>query len=78
MGGIILKLFGKKKKTLPIPEGCTADGIRVESSICTGEKVIGFYSPGERKLLCAELVQSDADIAAFCEKYGIREPVQIS
>lgn len=72
-----MKLFGKRKKTLPIPEGCTADSIRVESGICTGERIIGFYSTGERKLLCAELVQSDADIAAFCKKYGIREPVRI-
>lgn len=61
----------KIKKTIPIPQGFTASDIKVESSICTGEKTIGFYSLADKKLHFAELVRSQADIEAFYEKYGI-------
>lgn len=61
----------KKVKSIPIPQGFTANDIKVESSICTGEKTIGFYSPADKKLHFAELVRSQADIEAFYEKYGI-------
>ena len=54
-----------------IPEGYTADSIRIEKSTCTGERTIGFYDPKEKKLVRAELVRTDADIKAFYEKYGI-------
>lgn len=66
------KLFGKTQKALPIPNGFSAEDIRVEASICTGERTIGFYSKGEKKLLFSELVRSDEDIEAFYKKYGIK------
>ena len=65
-----MKLF-KKRAAEKIPEGYTADSIRVEKSTCTGERTIGFYDPRDKKLVCAELVRTDADIKAFYEKYGI-------
>ena len=61
----------KINKTVPIPQGFTADDIKVESSICTGEKTIGFYSPSDKKLHFAELVRSQADIEDFYRKYGV-------
>ena len=61
-----------KNKTIPIPEGFTADDIKVESSICTGEKTIGFYSPADKKLHYAELVKSNIDIEEFYRKYGVK------
>lgn len=61
----------KKRKTLPIPEGFTESDIRLESSTCTGEKTIGFYSAAEKKLLFAELVRGEDDILSFCERYGL-------
>lgn len=61
----------KKRKTQPIPEGFTERDVKIESSTCTGEKTIGFYSAAEKKLLFAELVRGEDDIAAFCERYGI-------
>lgn len=61
----------RHKKALPIPEGFTQRDIRIESSVCTGEKTIGFYSAAEKKLLYAELVRSEEDIADFYEKYGL-------
>ncbi|MGN0695965.1 MAG: hypothetical protein ACI4J5_04270 [Oscillospiraceae bacterium] len=61
----------RKNNTLPIPQGFSAEDIRIESSICTGEKTIGFYSPADKKLCFAELVRTDADVEGFYRKYGI-------
>ncbi|MBP0954768.1 MAG: hypothetical protein J6M90_03885 [Oscillospiraceae bacterium] len=63
-----------RAKTLPLPEGFTAADIRLESSVCTGERTIGFYSKADRKLHFAELVTSKEDIREFYEKYGIEKP----
>lgn len=60
-----------KNKTLSIPDGFTAEDIKIESSICTGEKTIGFYSAADKKLHYAELVRTNADIEDFYRKYGI-------
>ena len=60
-----------KNKTLPIPDGFIAEDIKIESSICTGEKTIGFYSAADKKLHYAELVRTNADIEDFYRKYGV-------
>lgn len=60
-----------KKKTVKIPESFSIADIKVESSICTGEKTIGFYDQKSGKLAYAELVRCDADISAFYLKYGV-------
>ena len=70
-----MKLFPKKKKVLPIPEGYTAASIKIEASTCTGERTIGFYDTVEKKLMFAELVRTDSDIKAFYEKYGIEHKI---
>ena len=61
----------KRNAVLPIPEGFSAKDIRIEQSVCTGEKTIGFFSTEQNKLLYSELVQDDDDIKAFYDKYGI-------
>lgn len=60
-----------KNKVLPIPRGFSAENIRIESSICTGEKTIGFYSVADKKLHFAELVRTSADAEDFYRKYGV-------
>lgn len=65
-----MRKTGKKMK---IPEGFTAEDVKLEASICTGEKTIGFYSASEKRLVCAELVRTQSDIDAFYEKYGIKK-----
>lgn len=62
----------KDKKPLAIPDGFSENDIKIESSTCTGEKTIGFYSAAEKKLICAELVRSADDIIAFYERYGLK------
>lgn len=61
----------KKIKQLPIPDGFASEDIKIESSICTGEKTIGFYSAADKKLHYAELVRTNADIEDFYRKYGV-------
>lgn len=58
-------------KETAIPEGFTAEDIKFESSVCTGETVIGFYDRAEGRLRYAELVRCDEDVAAFYKKYGL-------
>lgn len=65
--------FQKRKKTAAIPEGFSASDIKIETSICTGEKIIGFYDSSLKKLCYAELVRNEDDISSFYMKYGIRE-----
>lgn len=67
-----MKLFKKSEAHKKIPEGFSAESIRIESSICTGEKTIGFYSGAEKRLLYAELVRNEEDIDAFYKKYGLK------
>ena len=65
-------LFRRRKpQPQPLPEPFTAADIRVESSICTGEKTIGFYDRGAHKLRFAELVRSQQDVLDFLARYGI-------
>ena len=60
-----------KNKPIHIPKGFTSEDIKIESSICTGEKTIGFYSAEDKKLHYAELVRTNADIEDFYRKYGV-------
>lgn len=71
----IYELVSRHKRTnelLGLPDGFTADDIRIEASICNGERTIGFYNEAEKKLYFAELVRTDEDIAAFYKKYGLK------
>ncbi len=49
------------------PDGMQESDIALESSICTGETVIGFRSKANGRLLNAVAVHNRADIAAFTE-----------
>ena len=64
-------MFKSRKTRAKIPDGFTADDIRIESSICHGEKTIGFYNAGEKRLYNAELVKTEDDIKGFYRKYGV-------
>ena len=65
-----MRLFHRKKVIQPIPEPFTAQDIRTETSICTGERTIGFYDRGAHRLRFAELVRTEQDIRDFYAKYG--------
>jgi len=61
----------KQIKVRDIPEGFSKEDIKIESSICTGEKTIGFYDKTLKRLVAAELVRTKEDIEDFYCKYGI-------
>lgn len=63
-------LFGKKEKTIPVPDSCRDFPIEVDKSICTGEMTVGFRDPVSGKLKYAELARNEADVDAFKKKYG--------
>ncbi len=66
-----MSLFKKRKAVVQsIPEPFTVQDIRVESSICTGEKTIGFYDRSAHRLRYAELVRSEQDVLDFFAQYG--------
>lgn len=67
-----LKKLSIKNKSAILPEGFSEEDIRIESSTCTGETTIGFFSKAENKLVFAELVRTEADIDKFYKKYGIK------
>ena len=62
----------KHNAALRIPEGYSAEDIKLESSTCTGEKTIGFYDKHDKKLHFSELVRTERDIRAFYAKYGLK------
>ncbi len=63
----------RKNTSEQIPEGFSETDIKIESSTCTGEKTIGFYSKYDKKLHYSELVSSPRDIDAFYRKYGVQK-----
>ena len=67
-----MSLFGFKNKP-SVPVECVGMEVRVQSSICTGEKTIGFYDRQKKQLVYTELVRSQKDIDAFYEKYGLKK-----
>ncbi|EFB75684.1 hypothetical protein SUBVAR_05458 [Subdoligranulum variabile DSM 15176] len=64
---------GKTPRRMP-PAGMTADDIRTQSSVCTGETMIGFWDSHTGRLQQAVVVRNDADIAAFYRSYGWEPP----
>ena len=62
----------KKQKKAPAP---AYDREKLEpvirSSICTGEKVAGFWERETGRFREISLIRSAADLDAFREKYGI-------
>ena len=67
-----MKIFHKNKQILSVPEGFTPEDIKIEASVCTGEKTIGFYDKSTNKLVYAEFVRNDDDISEFYRKYGVK------
>lgn len=63
-------LYRQASPVLSPPDGMQESDIALESSICTGETVIGFRSKTNGRLLNAVVVRNRADIAAFYRSYG--------
>lgn len=71
-------LFKRKKiETLVPPSGLGEADIQRQSSICTGETVIGFLDPKSGRLLQAVVVHSPRDVADFYRSYGFEPPKKL-
>ena len=71
-------LFKRKKAgSLVPPPGLGEGDIRCQSSICTGETVIGFLDPKSGRLLQAVVVRSPRDKEEFYRAYGFEPPQQL-
>lgn len=66
----------RKHVLLTPPSGLGRDAITTQSSICTGETLIGFLDPHTGRLLQAVVVHNSTDIADFYQSYGYRPPCQ--
>lgn len=64
----------KGQQRLAPPPGMGTADVRLESSICTGEKTIGFFERSTGKLLRQEWVRSPQDVVDFYRTYGLGEP----
>lgn len=76
-------MFFNHRKTcaaLQPPPGLGPADIATQSSICTGETIIGFRQPGTDRLLQAVVVHSPQDVADFYrskERIPSRAPFDI-
>ena len=70
-------MFFKRKKCtiLTPPQGLGRENIRRQSSICTGETVIGFLDPKSGRLLRAVVVRDNQDVTDFYRSYGFEPPI---
>lgn len=73
MGNWFLK---KKKSLLTPPPGMGRENIATQSSICTGETLIGFLDTATGRLLQAVVVRNDTDFADYYRSYGYEPPRQ--
>lgn len=71
-------LFKKKKEPslLTPPLGMGRENIRTQSSICTGETLVGFLEPKTNRLLQAVVVRNETDLADYYRSYGYEPPRQ--
>lgn len=70
-----MAFFSKKKKIFipDFPYNSEKHEAMIRSSICTGERVIGFKDKNTGKFLELFMIKSDEEIEAFKEKFQLRE-----
>lgn len=76
-GEVLQIMFFNRRKSgtvLQPSQGLGPADIATQSSICTGETIIGFRQPGTDRLLQAVVVRNAQDIAGFYRSYGFSVP----
>ena len=63
-----MNLFRKKPEPLPYDREAMEPAVR--SSICTGEKTVGFLERKTGKFHEYGLARTQSDVEAFCERTG--------
>lgn len=63
-----------KEQAVAAHDPATRWPVETESSVCTGETLIGFRNPSTGRLERAEVVRCQADRRAFYQRYGLEWP----
>ena len=69
-------LFHRHRAPLPQDGEFTEKDVAVESSICTGETLIGFREKDGGRLQQAVVVHSEKDIVRFYRRHHLRRTVK--
>ncbi len=69
-------LFHRRRAPVPQNGAFTEKDVAVESSICTGETLIGFREKDGSRLLQAVVVRSEKDIARFYRRHHLRRTIR--
>ena len=64
-----MSLF-RHEKPQPVPEPFTADDIRMEESICTGERTAGFADKQTGRFHEYLCIRDEQELADFCRQTG--------
>lgn len=64
-------MFGKRKSE-PIRYDAEKEYPVVKTSICTGERVVGFQDRVTRQFRDHSLIRSDAELLDFCRRCGVK------
>lgn len=65
-------MFGKKKREFPYDPNTMKPVLHC--SICTGEQTAGFRDLETGRFTPVRLIQTQAELQAFCRDYGIETP----
>lgn len=69
-------LFHRHRAPVPQNGAFTEKDVAVESSICTGETLIGFREKDSGRLQQAVVVRSEKDIARFYRQHHLRRTMK--
>ena len=69
-------LFHRHRAPLPQDGEFTEKDVAVESSICTGETLIGFREKDGGRLQQAVVVRSEKDLARFYRRHHLRRTIK--
>ncbi len=64
-------MFGKRKKKAAVPYDRGNKIPVIRSSICTGERVVGFKDPSNGKFEEVMLLRDDRDLQEFLRRYHV-------
>ena len=68
-------MFGRKKRPTGAYDREALEPV-IRCSICTGEQVAGFRDRQSGAFREVTLIRDERDLAAFCQEYGVEEPIQ--
>ena len=66
-------MFGRRKAVQAIAYDPETEWPAVKTSICTGERVVGFQNKTSRQFRDYQMIRTDAELLTFCRACGIQQ-----